>query len=76
MYFDNTTCLVSTFLATLFPTNIYSFGVNNGNTRTTCEICSKLTIKTPEWRQRRRSGVFIANFEKILHRYLLKLGTS
>ena len=24
--------------------------VNNRNTRTRCEICSKLTIKTPEWR--------------------------
>ena len=30
-----------------------------------CEICSKLTIKTPERRQRRRSGVFIVNFEYI-----------
>ena len=28
-----------------------------------CEICSKLTIKTPERRQLRRSrGVFIVNF--------------
>ena len=30
-----------------------------------CETCSKLTIKTPERRQRRRSGVFIVNFEHI-----------
>ena len=28
-----------------------------------CEICSELTLKTPERRQWRRSGVFIANFE-------------
>ena len=27
------------------------FKVNNRNTRTRCEICSKLTIKTPERRQ-------------------------
>ena len=30
-----------------------------------CEICSKLTIKIPERRQCRRSGVFIVNFEHI-----------
>ena len=29
-------------------TSIYLFQVNNRNTRTSCEICSKLTIKTPE----------------------------
>ena len=34
-----------------------------------CEICSKLTIKTPEqWQwQWHRSGVFIVNFEHISH---------
>ena len=37
------------------------FKVNNRNTRTRREICSKLTIKTPE----RRSGVFIVNLEHI-----------
>ena len=34
----------------LFPANIYLFKVNNRNTRKRCEICSKLTIKTPERR--------------------------
>ena len=29
-----------------------------------CEICLKLTIKTPE-RSRRRSGVFVVIFEQI-----------
>ena len=29
---------------------IYLFKVNDENTRTSCEICSKLTIKTPERR--------------------------
>ena len=32
-----------------------------------CEIGSKLTIKTTEQRHLRRSGVFIVNFEPILH---------
>ena len=41
--------------------------VNNRNTRTRCEICSKLTIKAPEPRQWRRSGVFTVNFERISH---------
>ena len=44
---------------------IYLLKVNNKNTRTKCEICSKLTIKTPERRQERGSGVFIFNFEHI-----------
>ena len=29
------------------PANIYMFKVNNESTRSICEICSKLTIKTP-----------------------------
>ena len=33
------------------PADNYMFKVNNTNTRITCEICSKLTIKTPERRQ-------------------------
>ena len=45
---------------------IYLFKVNNGNTRKMFEICSKLTIKTPE-RYWRRSGVFIDNLEQISH---------
>ena len=32
------------------PASNYMFKVNNRNTRTRCEICSKLTIKTPERR--------------------------
>ena len=43
------------------------FKVNNSNTRTRCEICSELAIKTPERRQWRRFGVFIFNFEHISH---------
>ena len=45
------------------PVNNYMFKVNNRNTKTRCEICSNLTIKTPGGRQWRCSGVFIVNFE-------------
>ena len=45
--------------------------LNNRNTRTRCEICSKLTKKTPELRHWRRSGVFIVNFELISHHVLV-----
>ena len=39
------------------------FKDNNRSTRTKSEICSKLTIKTPERHHWCRSGVFIVNFE-------------
>ena len=35
-------------LEKISPVGNYMFKVNNRNTRTRCEICSKLTIKTPE----------------------------
>ena len=51
--------------------------VNNRDTVTISGMCSKLTIKRPEWRQRcfivnfianfTYSGVFIVNFEHISH---------
>ena len=47
------------------PAGIYLFKVNKGNTKTMCEICSKLIIKKPEWRKWHRLGIFIANFEHI-----------
>ena len=43
------------------PAGIYLIEVNNRNTRTRCEI------------RRRRSGVFIVNFEHILHLVLVFL---
>ena len=49
------------------------FKINNRNTRKRCEIYPKLTIKTPERRHLGRSGVFIVNFEHILHLVLLLL---
>ena len=33
------------------PANIYLFEFNNRNTRKSCKVCSKLTIKTLERRQ-------------------------
>ena len=39
------------FLFYFNPVNIYLFKVNNRNIRERYEICSKLTIKTPEPRQ-------------------------
>ena len=33
------------------PSNNYLLKIDSRNTRKRCEICSKLTIKIPEWRQ-------------------------
>ena len=44
---------------THYPVGIYMFRVNNRNTTTRCEICSKFTIKTPERCQWRRCGVLL-----------------
>ena len=49
------------------------FKVNNKNSRKKCEIWLKLTIKTPERRQWRRSGVFTVNFEHTSHLFLVFL---
>ena len=58
---------------TLSPVGIYLLKVNNRK-RTKCEICSKLTIKTPERRHWWPcSGVFIFNFEHISHHALVLL---
>ena len=43
------------------PKNNHLFIVNNSYARKRCVICSKLTLKTQEW----RSTVFIVNFEDI-----------
>ena len=66
---NSTESILKYILHRYYPANIYLLKVNNRNSRKKCEICSKLTIKTPE----RRSGVFIVNFEHILHIFLLFL---
>ena len=45
------------------------FKANNWNNRTRCEIYSKFTIKTPDW----RCGAFIVNFKHISHLFLVLL---
>ena len=56
-----------------FPAGDCMFKINNRNTRTRCETCSNLTIKTPEQRQWLCSGVFIVKFEHISHLVLVLL---
>ena len=56
-----------------FQASIYLPKVNNRNTWTLCEICSKLTIKTPERHHSPHSGIFIVNFEQISHIILMFL---
>ena len=58
---------------TLYPAGIYLLKINNRNTRTRCEICSKVTIKIPERRQWRHSDIFIVNSEYISHLILVFL---
>ena len=66
-------CIKYQHLARRFPAGIYQLRVNNRNTRTRCEICSNLSIKTPERHQWRRSGIFIVNFQHISHLVLVFL---
>ena len=49
------------------PTNIYLFKVNNRNIGKRCEICSRLTIKTPERRHWHHwhSSVSIVDLEQV-----------
>ena len=56
--------------------NIYLLKVNNGKTRKRYEICSRLIIKTLEWRQWRYSGIFIDNFKHTSHLFLVFLMLS
>ena len=48
-----------------YPVNIFLLKINNINTRKRCEICLKLTIKTPGRCHWRRSGVFNVTFEHV-----------
>ena len=49
-----------------FPAGIYLFKVNKRNTKTRCEICSKLKIKTPE-RGHWRLGNAIKKLNKLIN---------
>ena len=48
-----------------YPDGIYLSKVKHENSRTICKICSKITVRTPEQRNCRHSGVFNVNFEQI-----------
>ena len=50
-----------------YPPGIYLFKVSKRNNRTRSEICSNLTIKTPEQCRWYPSGVLIVNFEHFSH---------
>ena len=76
MYQSSCKLLLSTWKILSVPGDVYLAGiyllkVNIRNARRRCEICSKLIIKTAEWRHWRRSGVFIINFEDISHLVLV-----
>ena len=62
---------ISSFVG--FQVDIYLLNVNNRNTRTRCEIYSKLTTKTPERRQRRSDVFVVVNFEHNSHTVLVFL---
>ena len=66
-------CLIKYVWPSKSLAGIYLLKVNITNIRTRCEICSKLKIKTPEQRQRCRSGVLIDNFEHVSHLALVFL---
>ena len=68
----STLCMKGLFFRSI-PTGNYMFKISNRNTRTRFEICSDLTIKTPEWRHWRRSGVFILKIEHISQLILVSL---
>ena len=59
--------IVLIFIKLSNPSGIYLLKASNRNTRTRCEICSRLTIKTPEWSQWGLFGVFNVNFEHTSH---------
>ena len=54
-----------------YQANIYLFKVNKKNSRKWCEICAKVTTKTPQRRQWHCSGVLIVNFEHISNLFLV-----
>ena len=57
--------MLNSYLVNSNPINNYLLKVNSGNPWIISEICSKLTIKTPERRHLKRSSVFTLNFEQI-----------
>ena len=61
-------CLIGSY-----PAGIYLLKVNNRNTWRRSEICSKLTIKTPERHEWHHSRVFIVNFKHVIASWVCTL---
>ena len=57
-------CISLSFNNSCSPGDIYLFKINDDSAKIMWKICSKLTIKAPEWRQWRHCGIFIVNLEK------------
>ena len=70
-YFYMSKNIISDIKTYFIPVGIYLLKVNNRSARTRCEICSKLTVKTPEQRHWQHSGVFIVNFEHIKFEHII-----
>ena len=60
----------SIVLKTSYPAGIYLLKVNNGNTRTRCEICLKLIIKIPE---RREAGTLTQRLQIYYKNYNIRI---
>ena len=73
-FFSVNICITSSATTALnYLAGIYLLNVHNRNIKTRCEICSKLTIKTPERRPWCSSGVFFVNIKHVLHLVLVIL---
>ena len=59
------------FFISFRQSNNYLFKITNRKPRNRCEICLKLTIKAPEWRQLHRLDVFIVRFVHITDLFLV-----
>ena len=68
--------LTATYFKALFLAGIYLFKVDNRSIRIICEICSNLTLKTPErhkWRKLIVNSVVCVIFEHISHHFVVFL---
>ena len=59
--------IVSLGIRGTYPVGNYMFKVTIETLEQRCEICSKLTIKTPKRHHWGPSGVFVVNFFNIFH---------
>ena len=67
------TCYILLIQFVWYPAGTFLFKVNNENTRTLYETCSKLSIMAPERLCWCRSRVIIVNFKDILYLFLVFL---